>query len=191
MKAKRRLIICLACATLCIVAWVRSHYHADTLLWGTPRERIAMGLQPGRVVVIGNRISPRDTRTFPRTGLHFYGPPWDQDRQPMPWNRDRYGIVYVVGQGDNYDEWTLRTGSPLVMPADLPPNGPLHVPEARGGVSAAYVVVGIPFWLLTALPLLPLALGVFRLRRAKGLCPQCGYDLRATPDRCPECGQTT
>jgi hypothetical protein len=55
------------------------------------------------------------------------------------------------------------------------------------------VVVGVPHWfpLLFTLVLPAVWLRAFRRRRYRrrnGLCPVCGYDLRASTDRCPECG---
>ena len=56
-----------------------------------------------------------------------------------------------------------------------------------------YMAIWVPYWLLvlsTALsPLLWLNSHVKNRKRSKqGLCPKCGYDLRASKDRCPECG---
>jgi hypothetical protein len=55
------------------------------------------------------------------------------------------------------------------------------------------LAVGIPFWfllILAALLAIPrLTRRVERDRRfAAGCCMRCGYDLRATPEKCPECG---
>jgi hypothetical protein len=55
------------------------------------------------------------------------------------------------------------------------------------------LVVSLPNWFLAAmlaiLPSLQIRAALrLRHRRREGLCLQCGYDLRASPDRCPECG---
>lgn len=59
-------------------------------------------------------------------------------------------------------------------------------------------LVRIPFWMLAVttgmLPGIRLAVAanhLWRERRVRsiGLCPGCGYDLRATPEQCPECGR--
>jgi predicted amidophosphoribosyltransferase len=51
----------------------------------------------------------------------------------------------------------------------------------------------IPFaYLLSFSAIVPLARVVLFTRRQRNknthACAVCGYDLRATPDRCPECG---
>jgi hypothetical protein len=51
----------------------------------------------------------------------------------------------------------------------------------------------VPYWPLAAMFGLAPTIWICRYvvrrsHRRSGRCPSCGYDLRATPDRCPECG---
>lgn len=64
-----------------------------------------------------------------------------------------------------------------------------------GGATARWTVV-YSFGLPLTVPLVLPALWLVRYRRRRrrriaGACPSCGYDLRASPGRCPECGVIT
>ena len=63
-------------------------------------------------------------------------------------------------------------------------------PHPRFGENVSYT---IPYWFLAATTGVAPAVTSRRLlasrtRARRGHCPSCGYDLRATPERCPECG---
>jgi hypothetical protein len=65
--------------------------------------------------------------------------------------------------------------------------------DNRNTVTRVYEAIGFPHWLPLPLFAMIPALSFSRdrkrrLRQREGLCAKCGYDLRASTDRCPECG---
>ena len=102
---------------------------------------------------------------------------------------------------------SYRLGAnPVGVPAYMVPPHRIDVVYGRGVVQVTYAsggvsshAVAVPFWALALACLIPLLPGAHRQMRRRvqerrlrrGCCPLCGYDLRATPAQCPECGSTT
>ena len=61
-------------------------------------------------------------------------------------------------------------------------------PAWRGGVVPALLLIASASAVVTVVALLDVIFGGHRHRTGWQRCIHCGYDLRYTPDRCPECG---
>jgi hypothetical protein len=94
-----------------------------------------------------------------------------------PGYRDQLGWALGGGPGSGPASWSWRFGGFEAYHPAFPPPGP----DFRQYVVPHYFV-------MLVLLVLPARWCTMRGRLRLGHCGQCGYDLRATPDRCPECG---
>jgi hypothetical protein len=103
----------------------------------------------------------------------------------------------------SFDFWCGRADDPaqpgvslmrLPLPGDdWAGNLTLFYAYPERGLATANLRIGVPYWALLGIGAVVPVARFFsrrrrRLRMRRGLCPSCGYDVRASPMRCPECG---
>jgi hypothetical protein len=193
-------LLSVLCLLLCIAAiamWVRSYYRIDSVIHFMPRdEQKTMWIDHHTMVTIrSGPVYEADSRrgelrllylvndgSYYRceasrwTSYRFEDEELLRDMPPAPWipqTRVGFAIEHQPVSG---------------LPYNLPPGTVPTLPTAYT-IHAIYT----PWWLWVGVfAVLPgrraIQMARAKRRRRKGRCERCGYDMRATPDRCPECG---
>lgn len=185
LVAALSLALCIACVTL----WVRSYYRIDVYraapgaFPATRSSSELLSFRPQFTITSARgqvQLLTRDAIPDPNAPLGLVTEPL----RPNPiidLNSRHIGDRHWVVAGIHYFH---REAQPLIAP---------NVHAQLWG----FHYLTLPWWQLTALTVIFPAAWFLHLRKRarrrrrlrQGLCPDCGYDCRATPGRCPECGK--
>ena len=173
------LSLCLATAAL----WVRTYFVSDTWLYSdlspSPSRQVGYAIATYRGECGFECYFSYDNRSL----RHFASVP--DNFLPDP---KEPGLLGFYADG-----WPGQKSGGL---------GPEWWEDSQGNVHAtppAFKIVSsrnrnlfVPLWFLTLTFAIAPAIAFWRWRRGRrigaGFCEKCGYDLRATHERCPECG---
>jgi hypothetical protein len=159
-------LLCVAVAVL----WWRSRGDADVLIAAGPRVKLsAAASYHGRLVFFASDI-PSDP-----------GGGWAVHAVRAP--AEQLELLY---------EGAFEQGSTLR--ASLAGFQLGHGRISVFKTTPAFTAVTVPHWFVVVLTALPTVLWLRAIERRwrwgrQGRCRACGYDLRSSPDRCPECGE--
>lgn len=161
VAAGMSLVMCMATAAI----WMRSFWRWDSTAYRTVSgAAICLDVRNGRIVLF---YSPN---WFRNGGVSTGFLTW-LNREPQELSSylsERAGAQRVLGFQWGTTDYSTRT-SP--------------------GAGPEYWFIGIPCWVfVVGCLLIHCILRGLHRKKPEGFCAFCGYDLRATPDRCPECG---
>jgi hypothetical protein len=156
-------VLSVTCFVLLAATWIRSHWRFDRVFISHV-QYLEMTVSGGQAYVTWSDDGPPEERV----SLRWWSRP--QGSTPsIPSGRIVYAGWRQLGFGAGRES------------------------SFYGGVPAVFRRVVVPIWfpicLALAWPTYRLATRMSRRNRLRrGCCPTCGYDLRATPGGCPECG---
>jgi hypothetical protein len=171
-------VLSLLLCAVTVVLWIRSYWIEDSLGFGKGYAALSLIAFRGEV------------------GCEFMQCTADSRLEPAPhlWVRHFHQTANAV-DGRDFEDVVSWRSRPL-------PNGyhdmlgfrfHVDVPMYGNVMAATTRGVAVPAWFLALCAAVLPARAAWRLKRRcrrqrEGQCQACGYDLRATPDRCPECG---